>query len=530
MVFGSILDWCYLSRLMRGNGSMVQQLVECVPNFSEGRRAEVIDAIVAAISGVAGARVLDVQSDRDHNRTVVTFVGTPEVVASAAFAGIAKAAELIDLDVHKGAHPRIGATDVVPFIPISGVTMEDCIHLARSLGRRVADELGIPVYLYEAAATRPDRVNLADVRRGEYEGLKVDIATTPDREPDFGPTQLGKAGATVIGARAPLIAYNVYLTTDDVGVAKKIAAAVRHSSGGLHYVKALGLLVEGRAQVSMNLTDYTRTPIARAVEMVRREAARYGVAVHHSELIGLTPQAALVDAAQWYLQLDQFKPDQLLETQLFATEQSAPADANFLDTLAAGTPTPGGGSAAAHAGAMAAALAAMVARVTLGKKKYADVQTRMEEIAQEADTLRVALTKAVSQDAQAFEGIMRAMKRPKDSDTEKAVREDAIEQATRHAAEVPLEVCRHVVRVVELLAEAAETGNANAVADAASGAAMARAALQAAALNVKVNASSVSNKEAASRWLDALSELDARARLLEDRIRRAVQARAGVEP
>jgi glutamate formiminotransferase/formiminotetrahydrofolate cyclodeaminase len=393
----------------------------------------------------------------------------------------------------------------------------------------VGEELNIPVYLYEAAASRPDRINLADIRRGEYEGLKAEITTNPDRAPDFGPAQLGKAGATVIGARAPLIAYNVYLTTDDVGVARKIASAVRHSSGGLHFVKALGLLVEGRAQVSMNLTDYTRTPIARVVEMVRREAARYGVAIHHSELVGLTPQAALVDAAQWYLQLDQFKPDQLLEARLFAAEQGKSAETGFLDAVAAGTPTPGGGSAAAHAGAMAAALAAMVARVTLGKKKYADVQARMEEIAIEAETLRAALTRAVSQDAQAFEGIMAAMKLPKDSDTEKSRRDDAIQQATRHAAEVPLEVCRQVVRVLELLVETADIGNANAVADAASGAAMARAAFQAAGLNVKVNASSILDKPTAAHWLDELSQLDAQARLLEERIRAAVQTRAGVE-
>jgi glutamate formiminotransferase/formiminotetrahydrofolate cyclodeaminase len=506
---------------------MAQQLVECVPNFSEGRRVEVIDAISAAISHVAGVRILDVQSDRDHNRTVITFVGSSEIVVPAALAGVAKAAELIDLESHQGEHPRIGATDVVPFVPISGVTMEECVQLARTLGRRVSDELGIPVYLYEAAATRPDRVNLADIRRGEYEVLKEEIASNPDRAPDFGPAKLGKAGATVIGARAPLIAYNVYLTTDDVSIAKKIASAIRHSSGGLHCVKALGLLVEGRAQVSMNLTDCTRTPIARVVEMIRREAVRYGVAIHHSELVGVTPQAALVDAAQWYLQLDQFKPDQILETRLFSAQQGAPA--SFLDTLAAGTPTPGGGSAAAYAGAMAAALAAMVARVTMGKKKYADVQNRMQAIAEEADLLRASLTRAVSQDAQAFEAVLAAMKLPKDSDAEKAARSEAVEQATHQAAEVPLAVSRDVVSVLELLAEVAETGNANAVADAASGAAMGRAAMHAAGLNVKVNASSISDKAAANGWLNTLSELNMQAQRLEDRVRQAVQARASVE-
>ena len=508
---------------------MVQKLVECVPNFSEGRRTDVIEAIAAAISSVAGVRVLDVQSDRDHNRTVVTFVGAPDAVVPAAFAGIAKAAELIDLDAHKGEHPRIGATDVVPFVPLSGVRLDDCVLLAKTLAQRVGQELGIPVYLYEAAASRPDRVNLADIRRGEYEGLKTEIATNPDRAPDYGPVIIGKMGATVIGARAPLIAYNVYLSTDDVGIAKKIASAVRHSSGGLHYVKALGLLVEGRAQVSMNLTDYTRTPIARVVEMIRREALRYGVHIHHTELVGLTPQAALIDAAQWYLQLDQFKPDQILETRLFASELELDADSGFLDSLAAGTPTPGGGSAAAYAGAMAAALAAMVAHVTVGKKKYADVQVRMQEIANEADQLRAILTQAVTQDAQAFEDVMAAMKMPKETSAEQAARAEAIERATHNAAEVPLEVCRRTVQVLDLLAEVAEIANANAVADAASGAAMATAALQAAGLNVRVNASTVMDKDAAKQWLDSLSELCLQARTAQDRVRKAVLERAGVE-
>lgn len=294
----------------------MKKIVECVPNFSEGRRQPVIDAIVAAIAGVSGVHVLDVQSDADHNRTVVTFVGSPEAVVEGAFQGIATAAQLIDLNHHRGEHPRIGAADVVPLVPVRGVTMEECVALARQLGRRVGEELGIPVYLYEEAATRPDRRNLADIRRGEYEGLKEEILTNPDRAPDFGPARLGPAGATVIGARTFLIAYNVFLTTDNVEIARRIAQAVRHSSGGLRYVKALGLLVDGKAQVSMNLTDFRRTPVHRVVEMIRREAARYGVSIERSELIGLIPQQALLDAAQWYLQLDGFTPDQVLENRL----------------------------------------------------------------------------------------------------------------------------------------------------------------------------------------------------------------------
>lgn len=294
----------------------MQPLVECVPNFSEGQRQDVIDAIVTAIAAIPGALVLDVQSDTDHNRTVVTFVGDPEAVLAAAFQGVQRAAELIDLNTHRGQHPRMGATDVIPFIPIRGVTMADCAEMARHLGRRIGEELDIPVYLYEAAATRPERQDLAYVRKGEFEGIRELIASDPAHEPDFGPRHMGPAGATAVGARPFLIAFNVYLNTDNVEVARQIARAVRHSSGGLRFVKALGLLVEGQAQVSMNLTDYRRTPIHGVVELIRREATRYGAMVVRSELVGMLPQQALLDAAQWYLQLDGFEPDQVLENRL----------------------------------------------------------------------------------------------------------------------------------------------------------------------------------------------------------------------
>ena len=291
-------------------------IVECVPNFSEGRREQVIEQIVAAMAGCPGAQVLDVQSDPDHNRSVVTLIGAPQAVVDAVFEGIALAAELIDMDHHRGGHPRMGATDVVPFVPIRGATMEDCTALARQLGARVGDELGIPVYLYEAAATRPDRRNLADVRRGEYEGLKEEITTNRDRMPDFGPDTLSTAGATAIGARPPLIAYNVYLNSDDVKPAKAVAKAVRHSSGGLRYVKALGLIVEGQAQISMNLTDFKRTPIHRVTELIRTEAARFGLSITRSEVVGLLPAEALIDAARFYLQLTDLSSDQVLENRL----------------------------------------------------------------------------------------------------------------------------------------------------------------------------------------------------------------------
>jgi glutamate formiminotransferase len=294
----------------------VDQIVECVPNFSEGRRRDVIERIVAVMSQVPDVQVLDVQSDLDHNRTVVTVIGLPQAVVEAAFQSIAKAAELIDMNRHRGVHPRIGAADVVPFVPVRGLTMEDCVVLARGLGERVGAELSIPVYLYESAATRPDRKNLADVKRGEYEGLKEEIAINPDRAPDFGPAAMGTAGATAIGARPPLVAFNVYLNTDDVAPAKAIATAVRYSGGGLRFVKALGLVVGGQAQVSMNLTDYHRTPIHRVLELIRAEAARYGLDVTRSEVVGLIPAQALFDAAQFYLQLHGFSPSQILENRL----------------------------------------------------------------------------------------------------------------------------------------------------------------------------------------------------------------------
>ncbi len=294
----------------------MQQLVECIPNFSEGRRPEVLKAIAEALAANAEVRLLDIESDPDHNRSVYTLVAPPGRIVPAMFDAIKVAATMIDLDHHQGQHPRIGATDVVPFVPLRGLEMAECVALAKELGQRVGAELQIPVYLYEAAATRPDRVNLADIRHGEYEGLKTEIASNPDRIPDFGPRRLGPAGATVIGARAFLIAYNVYLTTSNVEIARRIAKSIRNSSGGLRYVKALGLLVNGKAQVSMNLTDFRKTPMQMVMETIRREAARYGVGIESSELIGMIPQQALLDAAVWYLQMDNFRPEMVLENRL----------------------------------------------------------------------------------------------------------------------------------------------------------------------------------------------------------------------
>lgn len=489
-------------------------LVECVPNFSEGRRPEVIAAIVDAIRNGGAVQVLDVSSDADHNRTVVTFVGAPEAVEQAAFAGIAKAAELIDLNTHTGEHPRMGATDVVPFIPLRDVSMADCVLIARRLGERVGRELQIPVYLYEAAATRPERVNLADIRKGQYEGIKAEIGVDPRRDPDFGPAQLGPAGCTAIGARQFLIAYNIYLSTDKVEIADKVAKAVRHLSGGLRFVKAKGFLVEGQAQVSMNLTDFTRTPIARVQEMVRREAARYGVTITRSELVGMTPQQALIDAAQWYLQLDNLKPEMILENRLGApaaeTKTDDAAELRFIERLAAGTATPGGGAASAYAGAMAAGLVGMVARLTLGKKKYERVSAEMATLLEQADALRAELTAAVAEDSAAFEAVMAAYQLPKATDEQAAARDAAIERAYHGAAAVPLRVARAAARTLDLAAIAAARGNINAKSDAGSAAHLARAAFAGAVLNVRANAANVQDRSAAEAWLREVAELEAR--------------------
>ncbi len=296
----------------------MDKLVQCIPNFSEGTRPEVVEEIVRAISSVSGTKVLDFSSNQDHNRTVVTFIGTPYAVLDAAFNGIATAVKLIDMEQHKGGHPRMGAADVVPFVPVSGVNMADCVDLARRLGERVGQELQIPVYLYEYAATTVERKNLADVRRGEYEGLKQTIGT-PGRKPDFGPSRMHpKAGAVAIGARNPLVAFNVNLNTSDVALAQKIARCVRGSSGGLVNVKAMGVMLEEKnlAQVSMNMTNFLSTPLHRALELIRLEAGRYGVGIAGTEIVGTVPRDALLEAAYAYLQLEGFDRKQILENNL----------------------------------------------------------------------------------------------------------------------------------------------------------------------------------------------------------------------
>src|SRR5688500_7163547 len=373
------------------------KLIECVPNFSEGRRPEIIGAIRDAIASAEGVTILDASSDVSHNRSVITFVVPAEHAGQAAFAGERAAAERIDLRQHDGEHPRSGAADVVPFVPLEDSTMEDCIELAKQLGARVGEELGIPVYLYERAATRPERVNLADVRRGQFEGLRDELGTNPERAPDFGPPRIhSSAGAIAIGARPFLVAYNVYLgPAKNLALAKSIAKSVRESSGGFKAVKGLGLEVDGQAQVSMNLVDTDQTALHTVFDFISDQARAEGVEVTWSEIIGLVPERVLFDGAKSHLKLAQFTPEQVLERQVAramrASEDLAPnagtphapatsstTAVDFLTAIASSDPVPGGGSVSAYAGALSAALSRMVAGLTLGRKKYAAVEPEMK--------------------------------------------------------------------------------------------------------------------------------------------------------
>ena len=491
----------------------MQPIVECIPNFSNGRDPDVYGRIVDAIRSVAAVQVLDVSADPDHNRTVVTYVGPPDDAIEAGFRAIAVAKELIDLENHRGEHPRIGATDVFPFVPIRGLSMDDCVVLARRLGKRVGEELGVAVYLYGAAATRPERESLAAIRKGEYELWRDEVATSAERRPDYGPAEAHPWGATVIGARPFLIAYNLYLNTGDVTVAEKIARAIRHTSGGLRFVQARGFLVDGQAQVSMNLTNFERTPIYRVQELVRREAAQHGLSVTRAELVGLIPQKALLESAKWYLQLDDLQDDQVLELRLQAPSgelNATPAEqaGAFSDAVAAATPTPGGGSVAALVGALGAALTQMAAGLTVGRKRYLDVSEEAGHILDEADSIRRQLAAAITQDAAAFEAILAVVRNKELGEDAKA---EALEAATVHAGEVPLTVARLARDAARLARRIATVGNVNAATDAAVGAIMARAAVHGAGLNVKVNGVSLKDRERAVAWSSEVEALIAEA-------------------
>jgi len=547
------------------------KLVECVPNFSEGRDRGVIDAIVAAIAGVDGAHVLDVDPGRDTNRTVVTFVAPASRAVDAAYAGIARAAELIDMSRHHGEHPRMGATDVCPFVPLGDSTMEECVALARALGGRVGRDLGIPVYLYEYAASHEDRRNLASIRAGEYEGLAHKLAD-PHWKPDFGPAVLNaRSGATVIGARKFLIAYNVNLNTRDKKKANDIAFSIRENGrkkrdhdgrfmrdmngdfvmepGTLRACKAVGWYIEEykRAQVSINLTDFDVTPPHVAFEEARRQAEARGLRATGSELVGLVPLEALRRAGRFYLEeqgasigvpeaelvetaiqslglreLGGFDPMQKIIEYKVADEAPLASSTlkEFVDLTSTEAPVPGGGSVAALCGAIAAALAAMVANLTFGKKGYEAYNAEMSTLAAEAQTLKAQFLRAVDDDAKAFDAVMSANRMAKATPEEQEKRAAAIQSATMRAIEVPLSVMQACEKTLPLIAVVAGKGNKNSLSDAGVAALAIRTAAHGAYLNVLINLSGLTDT---ARAADLRSRADAVLKTLDPAVDRIVK-------
>ncbi|HEU5352406.1 MAG TPA: glutamate formimidoyltransferase [Terracidiphilus sp.] len=476
---------------------MTKTLVECVPNFSEGRDKAKVDAIVEAMK-LPGVYLLDREMDADHNRCVITLVGERKAIEEAAIRGVGKAAELIDLTQHTGAHPRMGAADVVPFIPISGVTLEDCVAIAQRVGAEIAKRFGIPVYLYEAAATRPERQGLEQVRKGQFEGIRQEIETNPARLPDFGEAKVHPtAGATAVGARKFLIAYNIFLNTTDVDVAKKVAKAVRFSSGGLRFVKGAGFLVRGMAQVSMNLTDFEQTPMHRVFELVKSEAARYGTVPVSSEIVGLVPKAALEQAAEWFLKVENFDSSLILENRLASVMGGMMVVGGlragvepFVEQLAAPTATPGGGSAAAASGAMAAALATMVATMSRGKKAYAAHVEALNAAITRLATLREELKAAIDADAESYNVVIAAYRAAKEKDDGG----DGVNAALRQAAETPLGVAERAHEVGRIAEGLKTMTNPNMASDLTTAGALAKAAVEGALANVEINVSTMEPK------------------------------------
>jgi glutamate formiminotransferase/glutamate formiminotransferase/formiminotetrahydrofolate cyclodeaminase len=496
----------------------MDRLVQCVPNFSEGRRPETVRALVDTIKAVPGVILLDEEMDHDHHRAVLTFVGSPEAVEEAAFQVARRAQDLIDLRTHQGGHPRVGATDVVPFVPLRNIEMPECVAMARRVGQRIGSELGIPVFLYEQAATQPDRTNLESIRRGGLDGLAHRIGTDPAWMPDFGPQKLHPtAGATVVGARPPLIAYNINLATSDLEVAKAIAKSVRFSSGGLPHVKAIGVELASRrlVQVSMNLTNYEVTGIHTAYEAVRREAEGRGVQIVGSEIIGLVPQGALLRVAEAALKLEHFDPTQVLETRIERTLAREPRPGNapvqsgtlsnsvseFLRAVGAGTPTPGGGSVAALAGSVAAALGLMVCRI----EAMRNPETR-QDLVQYGDRLAKLsgqLQQLIQADAEAYETVLQAYRLPK-TDPGRA---DAISSSLQLATEVPLRTATLAVEAARELRELLPRIKPTMASDLKVGLLMALAAIEGGLENVGINLKSVTNQDVLKDVLPRIERL-----------------------
>lgn len=558
-------------------------LVECVPNFSEGRDRAVLDAIARVIEAVDGVRLLDVDPGADTNRTVVTFVGAPDAVAEAAFRAIRCASERIDMGKHKGAHPRMGATDVCPFVPVSGVTMEECAEIARRVGERVGRELGIPIYLYEHAASCPERQSLANIRVGEYEGLEAKLKD-PVWKPDFGPATFhARAGATVIGAREFLIAYNVNLNTRDKKLANEIALNIRETgrlakdasgqqildeagnplrkAGLLKAVRAVGWTIEeyGCAQVSINLLNYNVTPVHAAFEACVAEAAKLGLRVTGSELVGLIPLEAVLMAGRHYLarqgkstgvpeselvhvavqslglsSISPFDPaKKIIEYQVRAG-RSLLVDRTvrgFVDELSSDSPAPGGGSVAALCGALGAGLGAMVANLTIGKKGFEAAHTEMVAIAEKGQALKDAFLDDIDRDTDAFNAVLAARRLPKKSPEEIAAREAAIEEAQKHAVLVPFGVLERTGAVLDLAEAVAARGNPNSASDAAVAALAAGACAEGAYDNVVINLPGVTDRDWASQTADkaklALTWCRERSARIAGEVRAKLEAESG---
>lgn len=505
--------------------AVMERLVECVPNFSEGRKMETIERLAQAVEQIEGAVVLDMHMDADHNRSVITFVADREVVVEAALRVVGLAAELIDLRHHTGQHPRVGATDVLPFVPVRGVTIAECAALAHAAGERIWRELGIPVYFYERAAKRADRVNLEDVRRRGFEELRAQIEDPMmNRTPDVGSARVHEsAGAVVVGARPFLVAYNVNLQTDDISVARRIARVVRGRDGGLRYLKALGFKLESRgiAQVSMNLVDFEKTQLHHAFEAVRREAERYGVSIIGSEIVGLVPQAALDRAAEYFLKIENFAPGLVLENRIeaaFAGKGERETVKDFVAEVASGAPTPGGGAVAAHAASLGAALGEMIAHLTEGREKFKDVQAEVRDVLAELTPLRARLQRAATEDAASFARVMEARRLPSGGEDERRERANRLEEALKGAALIPLEVAGVAVQVLELLETLSEIGNPNALSDAATGAQLILAAATSARYNVLVNITDIEDEEFAFEHRSRANDLLERAREITARI------------
>jgi glutamate formiminotransferase/formiminotetrahydrofolate cyclodeaminase len=534
-------------------------IIECVPNFSEGRRQEIVDRIVAAIAAVAGVSVLGAERDPDHNRSVITLAGEPEAVLEAAFEGCREAGNLIDLRAHKGAHPRMGATDVIPFVPIRDITLSECAALAERLARRIGDELNIPTFLYGEAARRDDRRNLPDVRKGEFEGLREEIGRNPDRKPDFGPEKIHEsAGATAVGARFFLIAYNVNLETRDLKLAKRIAKSIREKDGGMPAVKAMGfdLPAESCVQVSMNLVDYRKTSPAQAYIRIQELAAAEGVTIKNSEVVGLLPAEALelcarqmADAsnkpagagsssdlfafAMQALKLKDFAPEEQvieLKMETTMTNEKFPYMTginDFLRDLASDKPTPGGGAAAAVLGATGIALGEMVGNLTVGKKKYADVQATVKEALGKLSPMRDRMLALFAEDALAFEAFGDAGKLPKDTDKQKAARAQAMQKALVGATLTPNKTAQLGVEAFRELHEIAKVGNKHAISDCGVGALSLYACINAAVQNMRINLPGIKDTDFKRTYSARADEYETEAQRLLDATLKVVRAAIG---